>query len=247
MENAFVCYEKWALSCRGLRSCNPENNLLLASSGSPPRSGALGPMGPGKGSPNLAEGRHPGCWRLARSASGGLLREGQGRVGSAPGPPPTAAPPAPAPIPTLQCFPNSLSRLGAFKNKAKHPCLSPGGACGKCARVPSGHPTRGRISVDTSWGMHLSTLGQRGHPTSPCKWGDRGPREGRQKESDVEPHLGARPWGRCGRKPRTPARVGPAPKIHPLPGPCHREGQSPEPQGPPQARATPSERQLPCR
>lgn len=44
----------------GLQSCNPENNLLLASSGSPPRSGALGPVGPGSGSPIPAEGRHPG-------------------------------------------------------------------------------------------------------------------------------------------------------------------------------------------
>lgn len=212
----------------GLQSCNPENNLLLASSGSPPRSGALGPVGPGSGSPIPAEGHHPGCWGLARSASRGPLREGQGRVG----PRPAHHPPQPLQPRPLQCFPNSLPGLGAFKTKAKRPCLPLRGACRECACIPSRPPAH-------TW-THLGTLGQQGRPNlSPTDgetlW------EGRQKESDVEPDVGARPWGGCGRKPGTPARVGTAPKIRPPPGPCHREGQSREPQGPPWARAAPSE------
>lgn len=151
------------------------------------------------------------------------------------------------PSPPFSVSPTACPGWGLSKTKQKHPCLSPGGACGKCARIPSGHPTRGRISVDTSWGMHLSTLGQRGHPNLPLQMGRPRPAGRSSERVRCEPRLAARPWGRCGRKPRTPARVGTAPKIHPLPGPCHRERQSPEPQGPPQARATPSERQLPCR
>lgn len=143
----------------GLQSCNPENNLLLASSGSPPRSGALGPVGPGSGSPIPAEGRHPGCWGLARSASRGPLREGQGRVG----PRPAHHPPQPLQPRPLQCFPTACPGWGLSKPKPNAPVYLSGEPAESVHASPPGPlHTHGRISA--RWAS-------RGAPTSPLRMG----------------------------------------------------------------------------